>query len=193
MATPKQTALYVDENLTPSVQRDQPIPEHSDREETLYSGTNPADLKHATLLGISPAVLGYDFCGKVLRASPSSIFQPGQIVAGYTPTGVGRPPKYGTHQGYLVCPEEMAFRVPGNLPRSHAACLGVVAMTAADALFILFGLPLPGQSVHDKPLGSILIWDASSSVGLCAVQLARASGVCISNLRHRIPGKTSVA
>ncbi|KAJ5769002.1 alcohol dehydrogenase [Penicillium odoratum] len=177
------TALVVDENIVFAPRRSQePLWEPEVGElliETLFSGTNPADAKHATLLGIYPAVLGYDFCGKVLKSYPESTFREGDIVAGYTPTGVGRARKYGTHQNYLICPEEMAFLVPSGLPREHAACLSVVTMTAADALYNLFKLPLPSHMDTPKSDSSksLLIWGASSSVGMCAIQLARASGV----------------
>lgn len=173
-------ALYVNESLEFQVycssQRHEPAEEEL-LIETYFSGTNPADIKHATLLGIYPAVLGYDFCGKVVQASNSSKFRPGDTVAGYTPTGVGRPNKYGTHQRYLVCPEDMAFVVPAALPPHHAACLSVVAMTAADALYNIFKFPLPGNGGVDKTSRPLLIWGASSSVGLCAVQFARASEI----------------
>ncbi|GAQ43380.1 hypothetical protein AKAW_03266 [Aspergillus niger] len=176
----ENTALYVDEGVNFSVQRDQEIPTPADDEiliETQFSGTNPADIKHATLLGIYPAVLGYDFCGTVLKAPPSSAFQPGDLVAGYTPTGINRPPRYGTHQRYLACPEDMVFPVPAALPPHHAASLTVVAMTAADAIFNIFNLPLPRHDNQARTTKPLLIWGASSSVGLCALQLARASGI----------------
>lgn len=176
-------ALYVDENTGFGVSRDDNIPTLGDGElliETRFSGANPADIKHATHLGIYPTRLGYDFFGKVLEAPPGSAFKVGDTVAGYTPTGVGRPAKYGTHQSYLVCPENMVYSVPENLPSDHAACLTVVAMTAADALYNLFKCPLPGDSAQNAPgsntAGPLLIWGASSSVGICAVQFAKASG-----------------
>jgi NADPH:quinone reductase-like Zn-dependent oxidoreductase len=97
-----------------------------------------------------------------------------------TPTGIGRPHRYGAHQEYLSCPEDMAWLVPDNLPRHHAAALSVVTATAADAVFNLFGLPLPdGEAAtikEDRGKGTILIWGGSSSVGICTIQLARAAG-----------------
>ncbi|KAL4993523.1 chaperonin 10-like protein [Aspergillus recurvatus] len=174
-------ALYVDENVKFAVRRQQEMPAPGDGEilvETLFSGTNPADIKHATLLGIYPAVLGYDFCGRVLKTSSGTSFRPGDLVAGYTPTGINRPTKYGAHQRYLVCPGDMAFSVPAGLPPQHAACLTVVAMTAADALFNILNFAPPYEKVEEqKAAQPLLIWGASSSVGLSALQLARASGI----------------
>ncbi|KAE8166893.1 chaperonin 10-like protein [Aspergillus tamarii] len=178
--TNANTGLFADENAIFRVRRDLEFPVPGDGElliETQFSGVNPADVKHATHLGIYPAVLGYDFCGKVLQAPAQSSFRPGDTVAGYTPTGLNRPAGYGTHQRYLACPEEMAFHVPANLPAHHAACLGVVTMTAADTLYNIFKFPLPDNGDTGKTRKPVLIWGASSSVGLCAVQFARASGI----------------
>lgn len=179
-------ALYVDSNLTFSVLHTQQPPSPDNGEiliETHFSGANPADIKHATVLGIYPTVLGYDFCGKVIQtASDSSAFQPGDIVAGFTPTGLGRESKYGAHQRYLICPEDLAFKVSSNLPEHHAASLSVVVMTAADALYNFFEFPLASLGEDEgeergRVASPLLIWGASSSVGLAAVQFARASGV----------------
>jgi NADPH:quinone reductase-like Zn-dependent oxidoreductase len=75
----------------------------------------------------------------------------------------------------------MVYSVPENLPSHHAGCLTVVAMTAADALYNLFKFPLPGDSAQNasdiNTASPLLIWGASTSVGICAVQFANASGV----------------
>ncbi|KAJ5934784.1 chaperonin 10-like protein [Penicillium verhagenii] len=89
---------------------------------------------------------------------------------------VDRAKTYGTHQSYLSCLEEMVFLVPPNLPYYHAACLSVVTMTAADILYNLFKPPLPSASPETRPK-PMLIRGASSSVGICTVQVACTSGV----------------
>ncbi|KAK1996600.1 GroES-like protein [Colletotrichum falcatum] len=190
-------ALYVDKDGNPKVLRNVPVPELVDGEvvvKVLYSGVNPADIKHGALLGVRPAVMGYDFCGRVAQAPPGSRFEVGDLVAGFTPTGVGRPLKYGAHQEFLSCPEGLAYKVPANLPPTHAASLTTVVSTAADGLYTAFGLPLPGE----KPAagagsgpGPLLIWGASTSVGMSMLQLARASGaspifVTASPKRHEL-------
>lgn len=142
--------------------------------ETHYSGVNAADIRHSTHLGIRATVIGYDFAGCVLKAPTSSKFKGGDIVAGYTPTGLGRPAKYGAHQRLLAVPGDSVFKVPSNLPETHAAALTVVVMTAADVIHNLFKFPLPTSPGNFT--SPILIWGASSAVGISAVQLARASG-----------------
>ncbi|KAF2188557.1 GroES-like protein [Zopfia rhizophila CBS 207.26] len=181
MASTSSKSLYVDGNNTFKVIEGMSTYEPGADElliETIFSGVNPADIKHATHLGICSTVLGYDFCGRLLRAPRNSKFVPGDIVAGYTPTGIGRPSRYGTHQRYLCCPENLAWKVPDNVPQDHAACLTCVAMTAADVVFNLFGFPLPSEKNVGgvKKPGPMLIWGTSASVGFCTLQLARAVG-----------------
>lgn len=171
-------ALYVSEDGTGQILRDvaEPEPEAGEIQvEVLYSGCNPADLKHAHL-GINSTVMGYDFMGKVSQVGPNSRYSVGEPVAGYTPTGIGRPGKYGAHQPYLVAPEDHVWRVPENVPPAHAAALTVVVATAADALYNAFGYPFPGETAPEgRKAGPLLVWGASTSVGLAMVQFARAS------------------
>ncbi|KAL3472720.1 chaperonin 10-like protein [Aspergillus californicus] len=192
---PCRKALFVDDHATFSVRdrnADYLVGNGEVLVENLFSGVNPADVKHATLLGIRNTVLGYDFCGHVVKTNHESNFTVGNIVAGYTPSGVGRDSKFGTHQAFTVLPESMLFKVPTNLPHEDAACLTVVTMTAADALFNVFDVPLPAPSTRNDAndgTGPLLIWGASSSVGSCALQFAAASGcypifVTASTARH---------
>jgi len=191
MTTTSSKALYVDEDGQIQIRNDIKHEEIAANEivvEVKYSGVNPADVKHSQL-GIRSTVSGYDFCGTVVSTPTGSRFKKGTTVAGYTPSGIGRPLKYGVHQRCLACPEDMAFEVPSNLPESHAAALTVVAMTAADAVFNLFQSPLPTTPVVcTQP---VLVWGASSSVGFSAVQFLRASGcknilVTASPARHEL-------
>lgn len=175
-------ALYANEHGEFSVVESNQAYQLDDGEvlvENTFSGVNPADIKHSTLLGIMDTVIGYDFCGHVKKTNSKSKLNIGDLVAGYTPSGVGRKSKYGTHQAFTVCPEDMLFKVPENLPQQDAACLTVVTMTAADAIFNVFDLPLPpplNGSQDTIPTGPLLIWGASSSVGSGAIQFAAASG-----------------
>ncbi|KAH7039869.1 chaperonin 10-like protein [Microdochium trichocladiopsis] len=209
MAEVTNTALYMDRDCQLSVKRNytMPVPQADEvLVKVQFSGVNPADVRHGTHLGITPVVLGYDFSGHVVSCPPDCGLSPGDAVAGMTPTGVGRPARYGAHQEFLACPVDCLFRVPGNLPMHHAACLPVVACTAADVLFNVFGFPLPQNvsqtDVVGKPaevaarvpdahestqtkhqagsggiVGPLLIWGGSAAVGSCAIQLARACGV----------------
>ncbi|KAI9706810.1 MAG: hypothetical protein M1820_004781 [Bogoriella megaspora] len=146
--------------------------------ETIYSGINPADFKHASFLGIHDCVMGYDFCGRVIRVPQDCKFKEGDVIAGFTPTGSGRKWKYGTHQTYFCVPMDMAFSVPDHLPKAHAACLSVVVMTTADALYNILRFALPSEERVNSS-GPLFIWGASTAVGLSALQFTKASGASL--------------
>jgi NADPH:quinone reductase-like Zn-dependent oxidoreductase len=146
-----------------------------------YSGINPADLKHRSL-GVSNTIVGYDFSGTVIETTPGAPFRIGDSIFGTTPTGVSRPPAYGTHQDIILAQSDMALKIPPNLPMDHAAGLCVPLRTAILGCYNSLGLPLPWYSEEAKAHAlkgrdAILIWGASSTVGIAAVQLAKASGV----------------
>ncbi|RSM00459.1 hypothetical protein CDV31_011783 [Fusarium ambrosium] len=174
-------AIFVNQNVQFEVIQKSELPKPAEGElliNVLFSGANPADIKHSTELGIVNTTLGYDFCGEVIETTNSdSPYKPQDIVAGYTHSGLGRPSRYGSHQAYLTCPESMLFKVPDNLPQSDAACLTVVAMTAADALYNYLKFPLPGEAGEFEKNGPFLLWGATGAVGYCALQFAVASGI----------------
>ena len=62
------------------------------------------------------------------------------------------------------------------LRESDAACLTTITRTAADALFNLLGYPLPDEDGKLQP-GPLLIWGGSASLGIAAIQFAKAIGV----------------
>jgi len=174
-------ALFIDTDNNPKVIERQGLPKPGNGElliKVLYSGVNPADIKHATFLGMNNTVIGHDFSGQVLETTkPNSVYKPGDVVAGYTPAGLHQPIHYGAHQAYITCPEDMLFKVPDNLPLPDAASLTVVAMTAADAIYNLFKFSLPTENEKLAYKVPFLLWGATGSVGYCTLQFAIASGV----------------
>ncbi|KAI9733877.1 MAG: hypothetical protein M1834_002532 [Cirrosporium novae-zelandiae] len=141
-----------------------------------YHAINPADIKHATILGINDCVAGYDFSGIVASAGSNSKFKKGDAVFGTTPSdsGEGRKPEWGTYQDWLICPDPMAMLVPANLPLPDASGLSIVTRVAADTIFNMFQFPLEfGDRKINKPF---LIWGAGS-VGYGCLQFAAAIGI----------------
>jgi NADPH:quinone reductase-like Zn-dependent oxidoreductase len=111
MASTSNKVLYVDEGDNVQIRNGIKHEEIAADEliiEMRYLGVNPADTKHAQL-GIRSTVIEYDFFGTVLSAPTGSHFKKGSFVAGYTPSGIGRPLKYGAHQSRLACPDDMIF------------------------------------------------------------------------------------
>lgn len=89
-------------------------------------------------------------------------------------------PQHGGYQTYTTVPSALATKIPASFSWATAVALPVGAGTAAAALYSPshFALPLPSLTPPSSAAnGTIIIWGASSSVGLAAVQEATFSGL----------------
>ena len=83
----------------------------------------------------------------------------------------------GAFQKYVVVQRNAVAQLPSDIRTSVGVVLPLGISTAAAGLFQkdYLNIPLPEQD--PKPLDRVvLIWGGSSSVGSCAIQLAKASG-----------------
>ncbi len=145
-----------------------------------HSGINPADIKHATI-NLHSSVAGYDISGEVLSVGPSSPFAPGDRIFGLNPAFPNRPLYMGAHQDYAIATGRFWYKLPpagegSALGLREAATLPVMTLTAADGLFHLLGLAFPDAGIAGEEKQGVLIWGAGSTVGVAAVQLAKAAG-----------------
>ncbi|ETS80529.1 hypothetical protein PFICI_08058 [Pestalotiopsis fici W106-1] len=157
-----------------------------------YSAINPADLRHY-YMGCHSYVAGMEYIGPVVATGPNSPFEVGDVLFGVAQFGHRRPLHAGAHQDFLLAEPFMTYKVPPHIQADESEWPQAVGWlvglrTALDALFncMDFGLPGLGDQVQDPgnwvlhgvdPRGkSLLIWGASSSVGLAALQLARTAG-----------------
>ncbi|KAL6251314.1 hypothetical protein RBB50_001522 [Rhinocladiella similis] len=189
MATETNKAIYIDSDNNLSLQtwseKYEPVGGQA-LVQVEFSGVSPADLKHGQHFGLNDNVCGYELCGVVIKTGPSCVFHVGDVICGSNSTGKHKPRSHGAHQDVAIAEEgHMWSLVPARVPHSHAAVMTIVVRTAADTLFNLFGLPLPGsvkgeetETSYHHP-GAILIWGGASSVGIAAIQLAKAAGLSI--------------
>lgn len=129
----------------------------------------------------TPAVLGSDVAGEVVAVgSAVTRFRVGQRVFGLaTGTDRGRDPlREGAFQEYTVLLERLAAPIPAALSDEEAAVLPLGVSTAACALFqsAHLGLRMPTGETPQQRGGVVVVWGGSTSVGMNAVQLARAAG-----------------
>ncbi|KAF5990566.1 ToxD-like protein [Fusarium bulbicola] len=181
-------ALFADEDGK-LVVRHVPFPKPQEGElliKVLYSGVNPADTKIIDFFGLKNFVIVTEFCGEVVESETlaSTSFKAGDIVAGVLSGGQNPPLRWGTHQELMTIVASWAWKVPENLPPQDAAGLSTVGLTAATNLFNDIGLPLPlsvGKGTTDEgvaaPEGTLVIWGGATSVGMAAIQFARAARV----------------
>ena len=88
--------------------------------------------------------------------------------------------KYGAFQQFSVAKEERVAKIPDHTSFAQASVLPTCFSTALVALSAGpgKGFGLPGPSLDPKSLGKIVVvWGASSSVGLQTLQVARAAGI----------------
>lgn len=116
------------------------------------------------------SVPGSDAVGTVIAGPPTSSFQPGHRVYYRT-----QYPRAANLREYSVALTNELALAPSNFPAVEAVVIPVSAMTAYQALFSQFKLPLldATSSAPKGPKPRILINGGSSSVGIWALQLAR--------------------
>ncbi|KAI1019328.1 hypothetical protein LB503_009136 [Fusarium chuoi] len=143
-----------------------------------YSAINLCDYNFF-YMGLSSFITGFEMSGTVEQIGPDSRFQVGDAVFGISPVIIPMPSSHGTHQDLVVARSELLYKIPAGVSSKDASVICMPAHTAADALFNVIGLGLPAAGVADiDPVGKgILIWGGASSVGMMAIQLAKAAGL----------------
>jgi NADPH:quinone reductase-like Zn-dependent oxidoreductase len=147
----------------PSITADQILVEvHS-------ASLNPADHKVPELGLLSRAARpatatpGMDFCGKIAEVgSKVTGFQAGEMVFG---TSLGRPLGHGSLAQFMPVSKDMLTHLPEGLKVDDAAGMGVVGLTAYQAI-------KPNVKEGDK----VFINGGSGGTGVLSIQVAKALG-----------------
>ncbi|KAG5798788.1 hypothetical protein H9Q69_002196 [Fusarium xylarioides] len=143
-----------------------------------YSAINLCDYNFF-YMGLNSFITGFEMSGTVEQTGPDSSFQIGDAVFGISPVIIPMPSSHGTHQDLVVARSELLYRIPDGVSSKDASVICMPAHTAADALFNVIGLGFSAAGVIGiDPVGEgILIWGGASSVGMMAIQLAKAAGL----------------
>ncbi|KAJ7748790.1 GroES-like protein [Mycena maculata] len=157
-----------------------PVPSIADNEvlvQVKAAAQNPTDWKHAAWGLSQPGfIMGCDYAGVVVKVGAKvRNVKNGDRVAGFV-NGSNKN-DLGTYAEYLRTDYDLVWSIPDNTSFEEAAAIGGVgAETAAMALYHSLRLPWPGTSSAPR---TVLIWAGSTSVGLYAIQLAKASGATV--------------
>ncbi|KWU46932.1 GroES-like protein [Rhodotorula sp. JG-1b] len=157
--------------------RDVPVPDPGAGEvvvKTSAIALNPTDWKHRDFLAPPGSWLGCDFAGTVEKVgSGVDNVRVGDRVAAFVHGGQWE--GEGSFAEYVKAQAGLVWRVPDNLSDEEAAAAGGIGpWTAIQALYMRLGLNLPNSPSKDGE--PILVWGGSTSVGLYALQLLKASG-----------------
>lgn len=160
---------------------------------------NPIDsLYVAHPLGRTGRTVGSDFTGTVVsfgsHVPASAHISTGDRVAGFLQGACSVNDRPGAFAEYLTVPWDLVWRVPAAVTPEEAAGVSLVALTAAQGTWFRMGLSAPfeyydetasnegsgaRQRETSEAVGSetinVLIYSASTSVGLYAAQMARIS------------------
>ncbi|KAG0646231.1 dehydrogenase [Hyphodiscus hymeniophilus] len=127
-----------------------------------------------------PFVMGSDIAGEVVEVGRGvTRFKVGDRVMGHS---VGMDEKQnrsaeGSFQTFTILLAHMASPIPASMSYESACVIPLGASTAACGLFQEDQLNLQYPSVTSKPTGeTVIIWGGATSVGLNAIQLAKAAG-----------------
>jgi NADPH2:quinone reductase len=105
-------------------------------------------------------------------------FKVGDRVAAYHRSGH----PHGSFAEYAVAPEHMTLHIPETLSFEEAATIPLAAHTAALALYVDLGLPLPftrdiRPGMNEQKREPLLIYGVTSACGSFAAKFARLSGI----------------
>ena len=117
-----------------------------------------------------PCTIGKDFAGEVSALGNGvTQFHVGQRVFGSSDSLIGR----GSCAGFLLSRLDLMAALPEGLSFEAAACLGVAAGSALQALTVVAGL---------KKTQRLLVVGASGSVGAAGVQIGHAMGAHVTGI-----------
>jgi hypothetical protein len=159
---------------------------------TLGVPLNPIDVKSIDFLAPVSSSLGCDFAGVVssISSEATGTWKLGDHLAGFVQGGLTS--EYGSFAEYVKAESDLVWKIPDSISDENAATWGVSGVTAMMALNHHLGVPWldsngrPRQEqAQNTSTGSndefshILIYAGSTSVGLFAIQLAKAAGLTV--------------
>ncbi|KAJ9605400.1 hypothetical protein H2200_010057 [Cladophialophora chaetospira] len=133
------------------------------------------------MLTTYPATIGSDIAGTIEATGSdipsSSPFRPGARILAFALTFThGGELAYGASQQKVIVPIETACPIPDSLSFVDAATMPMGVLTALSG-FTSIGLPASTTALYTpEDKRGLLIWGASSSIGMSTIQVAKALG-----------------
>ncbi|KFY65395.1 hypothetical protein V496_02587 [Pseudogymnoascus sp. VKM F-4515 (FW-2607)] len=143
---------------------------------TICVAVNPGDYGHPEKFGAINTIEGFDAVGEIVEIGDGVTgFKVGQKVLTFT-RGIG-PAKYGASQEYFLALAASSWLFDEErMSEEQAATIPLTLCTACDGLYNKMRPPLPLPWSGTRCDWPILLWGASSQVGIQAIQFAKFSG-----------------
>ncbi|KAK3111115.1 hypothetical protein LTR53_013966 [Teratosphaeriaceae sp. CCFEE 6253] len=155
-------------------------------------GLNPIDpLYVGDPLAASGRTIGSDFAGRVIslgsRVPPSSGLRVRDQVSGFLQGACSVNDRPGAFAEYLVVPWDLLWKLPESVTVEEAACVSLVALTAAQGIYYCLGLQAPFAYDKQRKLDEHPEWahfqseDAPDAINffIYGASTAKASGKSI--------------
>jgi NADPH:quinone reductase-like Zn-dependent oxidoreductase len=152
---------------------------------------NPIDVKFIDFLAPPNSALGCDFAGVVssIGSEVTGTWKTGDRVAGFVQGGLTS--EYGSFAEYVKAESDLVWKIPESISDEDASTWGISGVTAMLALNRHLKVPWldrdgnSQQQAQNNTTGPnnesspILIYAGSTSVGLFAIQLAKAANLTV--------------
>ena len=188
--SPKAPSFTIDTAPVTSPQRNQILIRNS------ALAINPIDYKlfaYAVYPIAYPAIIGQDVAGTVVAVGSalSQRFKVGDRAFGCTAGFATKQQTEKAFQEYTILEGNLAAKIPEGVKETEAAVLPLATTTAAAGLFNkdFLGLQLPSlpftaskgnvDATTSAAPQTVIVWGGASSVGSCAIQLARCAGYSV--------------
>ncbi|TYJ55361.1 hypothetical protein B9479_003976 [Cryptococcus floricola] len=140
-----------------------------------YAAQNPTDWKHAAALSVPGVINGCDYAGTVVKVGSglTASRKVGDRVAGTVHGGYFK--DEGSYAQYAAAESDLTWVVPESIKLEDAATFGVGWVTSLQTIIQRQKHAFPDvEQVSGNPW--YIVYGGSTSVGLFAIQLAKALG-----------------
>ncbi|KAF2704361.1 GroES-like protein [Pleomassaria siparia CBS 279.74] len=147
---------------------------------TIALAVNPTDLHHTALAGRIGGTIGCDLSGIVEEVGEEckSNVKKGDKVYGVCHGANLSMEEDGAFGEYAMVRDGHIAKIPEGLTFEETATLGVGITATGQGLYMVMGIPLPGEKqIEDPPF--ILVYGGSSATGTLAIQFAKLSGLTV--------------
>ncbi|WVQ71505.1 hypothetical protein IAR50_001044 [Cryptococcus sp. DSM 104548] len=178
-AIPQTMKAWVQNDSSALSIQEVPVPELKANQvlvKVQYAAQNPTDWKHAGFLSVPGVINGCDYAGTVVKVGSglSVPLKVGDRVAGSVHGGYFK--DEGSYAQYAAVESDLTWVVPESIKLEDAATFGVGWVTSLQTIIQRQKHAFP--DVEKRITGNpwYIVYGGSTSVGLFAVQLAKALG-----------------